>query len=56
MAKKRRMKKLVPRNPVARDMLTSGLCKKRVVEDKKKRYNRSELKAQDRKILGCFYT
>lgn len=39
------------RNPVARDMITSGRCRAQVRHDKR-RVNRSKQKAQDRKNLG----
>lgn len=54
MAKRKKLKQPAPRNPVARAMLTQGFCQKRVVENKKKRYNRSKQKAQDRKDLGIY--
>lgn len=47
--------RIVPRNRVARDMLTSGFCRSRMVPNKKKRYDRSKQKTQDRKNLGVFY-
>ena len=50
MAKKHK-KQSAPRNPVARDVLTTGNCRAQVRQDKR-RVNRSTKKAQDRKNLG----
>ena len=50
MAKKHK-KQPAPRNPVARDMITTGHCRPQVRQDKR-RVNRSKQKTQDRKNLG----
>ena len=48
---KNRNKQPAPRNPVARDMLTTGRCRAQVRQDKR-RVNRTTKKAQDRKNLS----
>ena len=48
---KKRNKQPAPRNPVAREMITTGHCRPQVRQDKR-RVSRSKQKAQDRKNLG----